>query len=261
MKSILTLAAVLAVIPTASQAAPPAPALPGATMQEQQSHVTRLADRSRTYARALGLRVGPPERPAHAPDVLARQEQRLTRVVNFLSRSSESHRAVDERAIPSSRLSASSLPGPAARAYAAAARRAVRLGLRRPPAPAAARTADQQREQLAYWRTVSRWLRAQSERVRPAERPLSRRVPHYAAWMCIARYESGTTWTLTDSSPYYGGLQMDREFQRAYAPALYRAKGTADHWTAEEQMLAAERALPSRGFTPWPNTARMCGLL
>ena len=43
---------------------------------------------------------------------------------------------------------------------------------------------------------------------------------------------------------------MDREFQQTYAPELYRAKGTADHWTAEEQMLTAERALPGRGFTP-----------
>ncbi len=44
-------------------------------------------------------------------------------------------------------------------------------------------------------------------------------------------------------------------------PRLYARKGTADNWTAEEQMLAAEKALPGRGFTPWPNTARMCGLL
>ena len=54
---------------------------------------------------------------------------------------------------------------------------------------------------------------------------------------------------------------MDIGFQQTYAPGLYRAKGTADHWTAEQQIRAAGRAVASRGFTPWPNTARMCGLL
>jgi hypothetical protein len=54
---------------------------------------------------------------------------------------------------------------------------------------------------------------------------------------------------------------MDVEFQRTYAIELYRAKGTADHWTALEQMWAAERAYRTRGFWPWPNTARYCGLL
>ena len=54
---------------------------------------------------------------------------------------------------------------------------------------------------------------------------------------------------------------MDVGFQQTYAPALYRAKGTADHWTPEEQMLAAGRAVEARGFSPWSSTARTCGLL
>ena len=54
---------------------------------------------------------------------------------------------------------------------------------------------------------------------------------------------------------------MDITFQQTYAPRLYRTKGTADGWTAEEQIRAAGRAVAARGFTPWPNTARMCGLL
>lgn len=260
MKSLIALAAVLAVVPTASQATP-AVVPPGPSVQEMQTHVTQLANRTQTHARALGLRVGPVEQPAATAELLARQEQRLTTIVDFLSGRSESRRAVDERRLPTARVGASALPGRIAREYAAAARQAVRLGIARPPAPEAVDTTLAQQEQLAYWRTVSRWLQAQSERVRPDERPLSQRVPHYEEWMCIAKYESGTTWTLTDSSPYYGGLQMDREFQQAYAPDLYREKGTADHWSAEEQMLTAEKALPGRGFTPWPNTARMCGLL
>ena len=55
---------------------------------------------------------------------------------------------------------------------------------------------------------------------------------------------------------------MDVSFQRRYAPRLYRRKGTADHWTPLEQIWAAERARRSGlGFSPWPNTARLCGVL
>jgi hypothetical protein len=54
---------------------------------------------------------------------------------------------------------------------------------------------------------------------------------------------------------------MDVEFQRTYGRELYRAKGTADHWSPLEQMWVAERAYRTRGFWPWPNTARFCGLL
>lgn len=83
--------------------------------------------------------------------------------------------------------------------------------------------------------------------------------PHYSAWMCIHRYEG--SWT-DGGAPYWGGLQMDLAFQRAYAPSLLERKGTADHWTPLEQMWVAENAYSSgRGFSPWPNTARYCGLL
>ena len=55
---------------------------------------------------------------------------------------------------------------------------------------------------------------------------------------------------------------MDISFQREYGPELLRRKGTADSWTAVEQMWVAERAHRSgRGFYPWPNTARNCGLI
>ena len=84
-------------------------------------------------------------------------------------------------------------------------------------------------------------------------------VPHKSAWLCIHHYEG--SWT-DPNPPYYGGLQMDVQFQRTYAPMIFRMKGTADHWTPLEQMWAAERAHRSgRGFFPWPNTARYCGLL
>jgi len=75
----------------------------------------------------------------------------------------------------------------------------------------------------------------------------------------IHRYEGA--WN-DPNPPYYGGLQMDLGFQRTYGGGLLSRKGTANHWTPLEQMWAAERAHRSgRGFYPWPNTARYCGLI
>jgi hypothetical protein len=83
--------------------------------------------------------------------------------------------------------------------------------------------------------------------------------PHKRGWLCIHRHEG--PWH-DPNPPYYGGLQMDIGFQRAYGRRLLRRKGTADHWTPLEQMWVAERAHRSgRGFYPWPNTARNCGLI
>jgi hypothetical protein len=82
---------------------------------------------------------------------------------------------------------------------------------------------------------------------------------HRRAWLCIHRYEG--SWR-DDGAPYYGGLQMDIGFQQHYGHVLLRTKGTADRWTPLEQMWVAEKAYRSgRGFYPWPNTARFCGLL
>lgn len=107
---------------------------------------------------------------------------------------------------------------------------------------------------VAYRTWVMRlWVRRAQAAKRHALNP-----PHKREWLCIQRYEA--PWTDADA-PYYGGLQMDREFQRTYARALMRRKGTADRWTPLEQMWVAERAHKTRGFWPWPNTARACGLL
>jgi hypothetical protein len=54
---------------------------------------------------------------------------------------------------------------------------------------------------------------------------------------------------------------MSLWFQRRYGWWLYETKGTADHWTPLEQIWTAERALRTSGFWPWPNTARICGLI
>jgi hypothetical protein len=89
-------------------------------------------------------------------------------------------------------------------------------------------------------------------------RRLAAHPPHLEQFLCIHRYEG--SWT-DGGGPYYGGLQMDVGFQQTYAPRLFRKKGTANRWTPLEQIWTAEKALRSRGFWPWPNTARYCGLL
>lgn len=77
-------------------------------------------------------------------------------------------------------------------------------------------------------------------------------------WLCIHRYEGA--WN-DSGAPYWGGLQMSYGFQQTYGGWLLQRKGTADHWTPLEQIWTAVRAYRIRGFHPWPNTARACGLL
>jgi hypothetical protein len=80
--------------------------------------------------------------------------------------------------------------------------------------------------------------------------------PYHQAWLCIHRYEG--SWA-DSGGPYWGGLQMDLSFQQTYGSWLLRHKGTADHWSPLEQIWAGVRAARTRGFSPWPNTARYCG--
>jgi hypothetical protein len=78
-------------------------------------------------------------------------------------------------------------------------------------------------------------------------------------FMCIHRFEG--SWT-DPGAPYYGGLQMDWSFMSTYGSDYLRAWGTADHWPPAVQIAVAMRAyLSGRGFYPWPNSARLCGLI
>jgi hypothetical protein len=55
---------------------------------------------------------------------------------------------------------------------------------------------------------------------------------------------------------------MDWTFMSTYGADYLKAWGTADHWPPAVQIAVAMRAyLSGRGFWPWPNTARICGLL
>ena len=108
------------------------------------------------------------------------------------------------------------------------------------------------------------WVRDLWRKRAARAKRLAQNPPHRREWLCIHRYERhpGQGWATRTGNGYYGGLQMDISFQRAYGRELLRRKGTADNWTAAQQMWVAERAYRSgRGFHPWPNTARSCGLI
>ena len=104
-----------------------------------------------------------------------------------------------------------------------------------------------------------KWVLRLWKRRHHAARRTALNPPHAYAWRCIHRYEG--SWT-DAGAPYYGGLQMDYGFMRRYGGDLLARKGPANNWTPLEQMWVAERAFQAgRGFYPWPNTARMCGLI
>jgi hypothetical protein len=128
------------------------------------------------------------------------------------------------------------------------------MGVRRTPTSYGERTAGV--AYLAWLRDLWRG-RADGAEAR-AQDP-----PHERAWRCIHRHEAALAggWDASTGNGYYGGLQMSLRFQRVLAPELVRAKGTADNWTAIEQMWVAERAVRrGYGFTPWPRSARACGV-
>ena len=108
------------------------------------------------------------------------------------------------------------------------------------------------------------WIRALwRERAERAEQR-AKNPPHERQWRCIHRHERHPSqgWRTRTGNGFYGGLQMNIAFQRQYGGHLLQRKGTADRWSPVEQMWVAERAYRSgRGFYPWPNTARSCGLI
>lgn len=80
-----------------------------------------------------------------------------------------------------------------------------------------------------------------------------------SAASCVRSREGGLT-SVNPAGPYYGWYQTDPNFQAAYGPEFYRQWGPGV-WPARAQILTAYRGWRARGWYPWPNTARACGLL
>jgi hypothetical protein len=92
---------------------------------------------------------------------------------------------------------------------------------------------------------------------------LARRRPALSGLRCIHGHE-GAWNAVSDSTPtYYGGLQMDRAFERAYGADVLAARGgaDADAWSQHDQLMVGMHAYHRVGYSPWPNTAAACGLL
>lgn len=83
--------------------------------------------------------------------------------------------------------------------------------------------------------------------------------PVKAGLICIHTHEGA--WDAETGNGYHGGLQMDESFESTYGWAFYRRWGHASRWPAWAQLWAGYRAYRVRGYSPWPNTGRICGLL
>lgn len=85
---------------------------------------------------------------------------------------------------------------------------------------------------------------------------------HFFGWLanadCVQQKEA--RWNYNGRT-YDGGMQADRSFQRAYGSPYLRRWGPAYLWPWWAQLHMAYNGWTARGWTPWPNTARECGLL
>jgi Transglycosylase-like domain len=142
-----------------------------------------------------------------------------------------------------------------------------------PPTPGETRAREERDRARRYADRLERIVRRQVNRAERNERTIKRQraatrralgqSPHGGHWierafLCIHQHEG--SWDAATGNGYYGGLQMDHSFQRAYGGEYYRAYGTANNWPMSVQLAVAIKAYLSRGFGPWPNTRRMCGL-
>lgn len=114
----------------------------------------------------------------------------------------------------------------------------------------------------AHWLAKVWRVRARVAKVKYVKHELARKNRFrnlYEKWRCIHEHEGA--WNANTGNGYYGGLQMDISFQLAHGRRFYERWGTANNWPVWAQLAAAEDAYRTRGFSPWPNTARYCGLL
>jgi Transglycosylase-like domain len=122
-------------------------------------------------------------------------------------------------------------------------------------------TASCPRYLASVWRLKARSTRKEYGQyvIRERQQRAAERRSLYAKWECIHEHEGA--WDSNTGNGYYGGLQMDIDFQLAHGRQFYERWGTADKWPVWAQLAAAEDAYRTRGFGPWPNTAAACGLL
>lgn len=80
--------------------------------------------------------------------------------------------------------------------------------------------------------------------------------PLYAAFMCIHGYEGA--WDANTGNGFYGGLQFGWNEWQTYG-GKYASR--ADLASPADQIRAGIAYHAVSGFSPWPNTARYCGLL
>jgi len=109
-------------------------------------------------------------------------------------------------------------------------------------------------ESVARWRMILRLRRTLRARVEWTTNGV------VAGLLCIHRGEG--SWSSNTGNGYQGGLQMDDSFQWSYGRTLVQRYGGAHEWPIAAQLAVGVVAFYSgRGFYPWPNTARACGLI
>jgi hypothetical protein len=108
-----------------------------------------------------------------------------------------------------------------------------------------------------YWKRHAHRYRGWVLRLRASLKAMP--SPVSAGLRCVHLGEGA--WSANTGNGYFGGLQMDRHFQATYGAPLLRRYGSADRWPVEAQLAVGTIAVYSgRGFGPWPNTRRPCGL-
>lgn len=147
------------------------------------------------------------------------------------------------------------------------------------------RTKTQYQERRVHSLSYLKWMVKLWDNRRKAAKRYTQNPPNLGNWLCIHREEGD--WE-DGGNPYWGGLQMDIDFMEAHGLDMLRKygyprgsvgpNGWINPWTRVEQMAVAERARRgirtrlvrgrvvlwqdrARGYRPWPNTARECGLL
>jgi hypothetical protein len=74
--------------------------------------------------------------------------------------------------------------------------------------------------------------------------------------LCVHSHEGA--WDSNTGNGYYGGMQFDAGTWLANGGGRYAP--TANLATPAEQLAVAYTTWQARGWSPWPNTAAMCGL-